>query len=307
MRPALLFIYVILIFPIIAVEVALNPSGSPPPPPFTDPYGYAFRLLPVMLAVSAAWVLVLSRIKSWHLALLMIVQWGSALAAALLVHRDFLSSFLPLGLSVWCLYLQQFNAIVPEHRKPYRRRIATATSVAIWVAVLAWLILMSYAIVVRQEPRWEESTVYNIYDAGWLILLYWSWNRFRITAETVRLVVSPSRIALGDIDLSLIFGASRTKIFHRLLQCSKNGRSLTCVEFHDGEFEALPCQSCKDGDGKASLCSKYKNLYNGILSLRKFLETFRLGTIRSPENKRLIRQVGWRFLASKELEISLQD
>jgi hypothetical protein len=293
------------VFPIIAVEVALNPSGSPPSPPFPDVSGYLIRLIPLTLACIATMVSALYRPKVWRLLLSLAMGWGATWVAAVTVHRDFYSAFLPLGLAGWCMYLQLYHEIVPEHRRAHRRLLITVLSVTIWIAVLVWIILMSYSIVVRSEPRWAESTIYNIYNTGWLIFLYWSWNKYRIVSDIMRLLVTPSHVELNDIDITSIFGISRIRVFHTLLLYWKRGYPLTCIEFNYNAGKTRSCLACKDGEGKASLCPNYKHLYNGILTLRKFLEAFHLGSIISPENKRHIIRTGWIFMPTKELQITI--
>jgi hypothetical protein len=174
-------------------------------------------------------------------------------------------------------------------------------SLIIAVLFFIWISLMGYAIATRQEPRWVESLLYNIYNITLTLVLIWAAFQVKLKLFTRVEVTDSSVIIDGQYDLSKKL--SRLELDIVKLFLSSANKSITCSEMFDflkGNNESYQdkdntCRECIEKDYKATSCGYYKNFYNRILEIKKQLELFEVGTIISPENKLAIKKDGWKF------------
>ena len=81
----------------------------------------------------------------------------------------------------------------------------------------------------------------------------------------------------------------------------KGIRCMDLQKFLNGDSEE--CSLCLESTAKASQCKRYKTLYNRILSIKKILETFEIGTFISPDNKRDILSQGWKLRLFDDVKV----
>src|SRR6056297_2778062 len=121
--------------------------------------------------------------------------------AGYLIHRDYYSFYMPIFLAHAILFLDSFSrfGVVRNRLQTYRYLFYSA--ILMTFLVFAWLIIVSYTIVVRIEPRWIEATWYNLVNALFGFLLLWTasslWEHRK---RTVR--VLEKRILVNEKDIT---------------------------------------------------------------------------------------------------------
>jgi hypothetical protein len=66
----------------------------------------------------------------------------------------------------------------------------------------------------------------------------------------------------------------------------------------EGQGKCLDCQEMK-----ATQCTAYRSLYNNMRMARRLLEALRLGTIKGPDERRAVLDLGWRRVLDSNVEI----
>jgi hypothetical protein len=245
----------------------------------------------------------------------LIALLAMAWAFAIVCHRDFLVFATQAILIVFLTVLLKLETILTS---PRRRAVYRATSTAAFVTFVlwtGWLMMMSYAIVTRDEPRWIESIAYNLVNG--LIAL-----GLLIAAATLRdrerrsLTCRNGVVHLDERDISAILSPQENRIVVAFLTAPSHRhtcRSLlaqlrTTPGFDPTDAEsvaALPddpavqeaavdCDRCIDERWTATNCAAYRNLKNRISATKKYLELLQIGTIVPvSENAREIKERGW--------------
>ncbi len=296
-----LVVYTVAVFPIISLQIVLNPSNAPPGPPALGAVWVAAITGLVIVLNASAWLVFFRRPTMAWLLVPLVTAFGSVWLLGTHVHRDYFSAYMPAGLSCWVAYLVSFRGMMGVERARNQFRALTIASGLIWLTTMQWLILMSYSIVTRTEPRWAEATVYNLYNMVYLVILYWAWNRVYLNHQKTVLLLTPDHVSINGIDLSLVFGSGGRLTMLALVEAWRQGGSMTCATFHqrpgNGSGTCL-AESCK-----VSQCTEYRNLYNQVLGVKKIVEAFKLGTIQGPDNKRQIRTEGWSFQPGRTVHV----
>ncbi|MBI9105025.1 MAG: hypothetical protein JEY99_21600 [Spirochaetales bacterium] len=198
------------------------------------------------------------------------------------------------------IYFFQYDLFDSGLQESVRARGIVSISTIFFILWFLWLMLMGYAIVTRQEPRWKESIIYNVYSAVLLLILLIQILNLRARMYR-RVVVTSGTIRIDDYDFTEYLGKSNLSIIQAFIH---NKKKVTCsqlISFIEDQKEnndsnmQINCSECIEQGFKVSLCPKYRSLYNRILYIKKLFESLEIGTIISPENKMNILTLGWKL------------
>jgi hypothetical protein len=226
-------------------------------------------------------------------ALLLILTWW----AANNFHRDFFSFGTQVVMIYFIIFLNRIDSlgIVTNKQSVYPPiSVGSIVAFALWTS---WIMLMSYAIVTRTEPRWIESIAYNLVNGVIALLLLLSAGLIhRQSRRTVR--VESGVIHLDDRNISELLSPQESLIAALFLTAPH--RTLTCrqlVRMMSGRRDwstTTDCERCLNDRWTASDCSTYRNIKNRIGDTRKYLELLQIGAIvPASENPRDIKETGW--------------
>ena len=199
------------------------------------------------------------------------------------------------ALPISIIFISRKDIVFAEPIEREGLRYVYRFSLALFILVFFWLCLMGYAISTRQEPRWIESIFYNIYNAMLLIIMYFEIIQLRSRLYR-RVVIGSGRITIDRYDFTSFLGEMNLKIVTRLARSA--GRNVRCSDLMADISQSgddTPCSRCVSESAKATLCPRYKTLYNRILDIKKLFESLEIGTVIYPENKMRIIEEGWKL------------
>jgi hypothetical protein len=222
----------------------------------------------------------------------------ASISLAFFAHRDFLSAPFMAFLGLFCALLGNRSFLRRYRLRPGSFRTLRTIGAILLLAVFAWLIVVSYSLVARTEPRLVESFIYNAYNATLATYLALAFLRSS-KLEPRRLIVSPGHVGIDGVELTSLFSKKDLGLLSLLVKA--NDRPLTCKSINLNDYEA--CRSC-DADSKASSCLRYKRTQESISSIDKLFRTMNWGKVVGPANKQEILQKGW--VLSRDASISLQ-
>jgi signal transduction histidine kinase len=287
---------------VIEMMVAINPSQ-------TIPLGGDAVRVAVYFSVSAIAMFAMpivavrtreKRLFTWAFICGFVGLVGIAWYGGAFLHRDFFAFLSPLIMVYLAIFLYRVDDLSIVRRRQVYRYLTTATLVifSLWIV---WLMVMAYSIVVRTEPRWIESTAYNVMNGiiG-LLLLYVA----MMLRERTRRTISNSKGEwyLDDRNVSVLLSPQENAIIdaffdapHNVVSCSQ----LVATLHPAAEVEKRPreeCERCRLKQWTASECKSYRNIKNRIAATKKYLELLQIGTIvPNTENAREIKEKGWRL------------
>jgi hypothetical protein len=299
---------------IIEVMTVLDPSATlPVSAPLT-------AVVPVYILSAAATfilpfvnVLPSTQLRGWRFflrfvstfVLLVLVAWYCGTT----IHRDFLAFTTPAVLIFFTIFLYRIGdlEIITNRAVVFPRLARTATIVfALWIG---WIMMMSYAIVTRTEPRWIESIAYNLGNGVLgLVMLYTGTTLYDRAKRTVRF--QGDGWYLDDRIVSSLVSPQEQQILHVLF--SEPEHPITCSNLirllrigrEDNTDADQECRKCLTEQWTASQCSTYRNLKNRIGDIKKYLELLQIGTIVPvSENPRHIKESGWRLRVFDDVRI----
>lgn len=293
-------------YTLVTFLIFLNPSGAPPDNPFKKIL-YVF-LLSIMLSSIFYFTLhYLSLIKNIKIFLINLfihcfITIITIIYLGLNIHRDYFSLIFIILTIYYIVFLSKLD-IFRQNKNFYRA--VYFFSIILIVVIFFWILLMGYSIVKREEPRWIESILYNVYYISIIIILYF--KNFKISYLLKRKIqLIERKIFIDNFDLSQIIGEDYIKIL-RVLFYKKRAN---CYEINDSlkrnqTNHYIECS--EDCDKKAHLCNSYRNIYNKINYCKKILELLKIGTIKNPPNKRNIKNEGWQLILEKECMLEFQE
>lgn len=287
--------------PLITLAVAWNPSGAPPASPFGSPLvALTLALLLGVLAFGGLWV-VLGATRAGRFVVAastwLVLSVVASIALATLLHRDYYSHAFQLPLIAWFVVARRMDLFAsPVHRERLYGYLRTF-NIVVFVFTGVWIALMGYAISTRQEPRWAESIVYNIYNTLFIFLLAVTTVDLRIRGQRT-VVVSEDNLHIDRYDFSGYFTGTAGVVVRAFLR--SEGRTFTCREIATQageETESGPnsCVACLEARWKVTRCRHYRNIYNMTLDIRRVLETLEIGTIVSPQDRSRVKEDGWKL------------
>jgi hypothetical protein len=236
---------------------------------------------------------------------LVLIAWYCGTA----IHRDFLTFTTPAVLVFFTIFLLRVDEIgIVDRKSVVLPRLAQATSL-IFVLWIGWIMMMSYAIVTRAEPRWIESIAYNLGNGilG-LIMLYVGATLYDRAKRTVHFRLDGWH--LDERNVSLLVSPLEQRILHILL--SEPAHKITCSGLvgllrtgTPGDSDAPgQCERCLAEQWTVSQCATYRNLKNRVADIKKYLELLQIGTIVPiSENPRKIKELGWQLRVFDDVRI----
>ncbi len=299
----------------IVLMVALNPSGQPLP---LSP-GLPFVMFSLFSSAAAFHLPRLALKRSprpvffRHFFTGLVALECASLFGGLFFHRDFHTFGAQTLLLYSIIFLVRLDGLhlVREKATVYGKLYMGAlVAFCLW---MFWLILMSYAIVTRTEPRWKESTIYNLVNGVIGMLLLYSAGMLK-DQSAKRIFLRRGSLHLDDRDISGILSPVEHLVLIAFLGAAE--RTLACadllgvLEVSDASARSRQprCESCMMEQWKASSCPDYRNIKNRIILLKKYLELLQIGTIVPvSENPREIKETGWRLRLFDDVRWSASD
>jgi len=226
------------------------------------------------------------------------------------LHRDFYSAAFQYVLSapvVLFAYIVAGNS--SKEQLPRGTLIALSLGgMVLSVLYAQWIIFMGYSIVVRLEPRPLQAMVYNLYNIALVLLLFLFSRVVGIKAYRTMVIVQQQAYVDGK-DLSQLVGDQKAALIvffarspNLTLRCAElQVLSATVASLMDRD----KCEQCVNNNTKATLCPKYRNMYNNILEIKKALEFLDIGTITGPDNKRSVLDEGWKLCLFQNTRIKI--
>ena len=223
-----------------------------------------------------------------------------AILMGIAVHRDYYvyaTQIIVLYLSRTLLSLDSLGTI---RNRPTVYRALTVGALVAFTLWIVWLMMASYAIMTRVEPRWIESSVYNLINGMIGLVLLFSagllWEQAKRTVSC-----GADGIYLDGRNVTSLLTAQEAQIARVFLEQPDDG--LTCAALHnllrrdaDDRSRRTDCETCMQEGWTAYNCSAYRNIKNRISDAKKYLELLQIGTIVPvSENTRDIKRHGWRL------------
>ena len=236
--------------------------------------------------------------------LLLALSWY----AAIHWHRDFLvfeAQLIMMYLIIFILTIDSFHVIRKKHQVYRFIFLGALVIFSLWTL---WLMLMSYTIVTREEPRWIEATAYNVVNG--IIGIAFLVSAILLRERSNRVVhMVDGVLYLDDRSITAFLSPQENRIVSAFLlepthhQTCSSLLSLLKGIGKNGHDNGLPplegagdCEHCMDERWTASACPVYRNLKNRIADSKKYLELLQIGTIVPvSENPRDIKEKGWRL------------
>jgi hypothetical protein len=237
--------------------------------------------------------------------LLVLVAWYCGIT----VHRDFLTFTTPAVLIFFTILLYRVDELGIVTRKTVVLPRLARASTLIFMLWIGWIMMMSYAIVTRVEPRWIESIAYNLGNGilG-LVMLYVGATLYDRAKRTVH--YRSGGWHLDERNVSLLVSPQEQQILHILF--TEPERSITCGNLvgllrgaaGTGNEALEQCERCLTEQWTASQCSTYRNLKNRVADIKKYLELLQIGSlVPVSENPRHIKESGWRLRVFDDVRI----
>ena len=286
---------------LIEVMVFVDPSGTLPLGTFS-----AWVLLFYLLSASASFLfpfLAFGRrnrlgffpvFVSGFLVLLFLAWFGGNS-----LHRDFYVYATQAIMLYFIIFLCRVNDLDLVKRKQVVYQGLFIGAMVIFALWTAWLMMMAYAIVVRSEPRWIESTAYNLLNG--IIGLLMVYAAVMLREHSKRTVwLKGQFLFLDSRNITELLTPMENSILHFFVNA--HGHILTChgltgrLRDAGTEFEVpnTDCDRCLSERWTASACPVYRNLKKRIDATKKYLELLQIGTIVPvSENPRNIKEAGW--------------
>lgn len=292
-------IFFMLPIPLIWLLVFTAPFGSPHQKAVS-----LFSLVPILflsgLHFKFSWSFLLEAQtnKAWvRLILFGVISFCTSIFAGFTIHEDYFSYFSMALFQMIVLVFFKFDTLFPELQLSESRTKVYFLGLLLLAIFTLWIILMGFALVTRQEPRWWESFIYNLYNMGLAGVLVFA------TLEVAKLpkrVVQTSRQSLivDELDFSQVLGPGGCLAAWSLLV---HKEPVTCARIMQKTGQ-LGCLTCHEE--KAQRCPIFKDLFNQMRLVRRLLEALRLGIVRGPDEKKNVPLLqGWVFLRNGELEV----
>ncbi len=307
--------YFALSLPIITWMVHLNPSGAGPGTPFSTSGVLAAVTTAAFLGLWGLYSYLLF-VKNKHLFVISFFFLFAVIAAGTVwmgfsLHRDYFSHIFQIILMFWLLFVLTIEHVDSHHTRKRFYSFLFLFNTIIFLVAMSWIILMGYAIATRQEPRWAESIVYNVYNA--VLAFIAGVVSLRLQLERFRNIrMRGGVLYIDNWNFSRYFSDADIKIVSLFLTADG---SVSCGSIADVLFSAdkeqeegdrrWDCEECIRKQYTATRCPKYKNIYNRILNIKKLFESLEIGTIITPENKRQIKEIGWKLRLFDDVKVLL--
>ena len=300
--PGLLFGFSIVL---ISLAIYINPSHMPPANPFRNSLSFYLFLVLSFFVSSLIFVVPLLWPQKKHFYLVLSLSFAFQICLLVLysvfIHVDFLTMIFQLFIMYPLIFFFQYKVVFSGPQEIIYSRRMYILSVILFVLWSLWVLMMGYALVTRQEPRWAESIIYNIYILSLILMLFIHLLKFRSRMYR-RVFITSSTIRIDNYDFTEYLGKVNLNIIHTFIlnhnenvTCSLLISCLSDVSQNSTSSNKWDCEECLNSESKVTLCPRYKTIYNRILDIKKLFESLEIGTIISPENKMKILTEGWKL------------
>jgi hypothetical protein len=228
-----------------------------------------------------------------------VVIIGSIIGIGLVIRGDYFRSAFHALAAIFIVFLYKYDLFNTKPGNPDRQKIVYVFAILLSLAGFGWIFVLGYnGIIIGNHGaiRWMG---FNLYTVGILAIGFNAlfsmhhslFTHVRITEERIFINRDEYTFLLGKKDILLLHLLINAA--NRQATCSQIFASFGTNENSRDRNDSADCGACIREKRKATLCSRYRSLYNQILKLKKFLETMKLGTIVAPENKMNIVREGW--------------
>ena len=310
-------VYYGLPFILISILIHINPSGAPPPTPFESIHEALITGLRLFLPFAAG-IIILMNLKNKKLfvflfVFLMLTGIAVCIMFSVKIHRDYLTIPFQILFNHLIIAVLRADFFVNRHvTRSFSQPFITAVLIVLLIFSL-WILLVGYNINTRTDPRWFESIFSNIYNCIIIFILLLSILQLRGRLYK-KIEVTQSSLIVDGYDLTRLINSTNLLILYHIISLDRE--RVTCSvldplifgneEKNDSTVKKWTCEECLENSYKATHCPRYKTIYNGILELKKTLETFELGTILPPENRKNILTEGWKILFFEGVRVKIK-
>jgi hypothetical protein len=293
----------------------LDPVGSSPPFPVQDLRKLLILSLSMyfsyttlfFLAQAASKRALFSRI--FVFAILFIS--GSLIFMAVQIHKDLFITAVPLIISFYTIFISRIRMFESGvfKEKVFIKHLYNFSTI-ICVLIFLWVVLMGYAILRGQAPRIITVIPLDIYYLVLALILYFTTVKLKLHLYR-HVYISGKSIHFDDYDFSHYFNPvnfSIVKYFIGHLDKPVHCSDLNTFLNHsvkDSNFNhKVNCAECLERNYKATLCPRYKTLYNRVHEIKLIIEALEIGTIIYPDNKMKITAEGWKLRLFHDVKVS---
>ena len=297
---------------LISLVIHINPSHYPPFNPFESNQSLLSFIVISFLISSSLFIipLVWEQRRFFYLAfsLSLALQIALLVFCAVFIHQDFYTMVFQLFLTYPLIFFFRYEIIYKGIQESIQIRRMFSISVIFLVLWFLWLMMMGYAISTRQEPRWTESIIYNIYNAVLVFMLFLNVLKFRMKMYR-RVYITDRSIRIDSYDFTEFLGSINLKIINAFLL--NHNKNITCAllvpylsNTANGDLSiTADCEACISRGNKVTQCPRYKTIYNRILDIKKLFESLEIGTVIYPKNKMKILQEGWKLRFFDDIQV----
>jgi len=142
-----------------------------------------------------------------------------------------------------------------------------------------------------------------------LVLLLFLLSRLVGIKAYRTMVVAQQRVYADGKDMALLVGDQKAAVIAHFARAPN--LTLRCSDLQVlseavvSQTDRDKCEQCIDSNAKATLCPKYRNMYNNILEIKRALEFLEIGTITGPDNKRSVLDKGWKLCLFQNTRIKI--
>lgn len=155
---------------------------------------------------------------------LLLMGWFSAL----LVHRDYFTWPAQLVMLYYTIFLYRVDHLGLIKRKVQVYRALYLVAIVVFILWIGWVMLMSWAIVARTEPRWIESTFYNFCNGLIGLVMIYTAGILRDRAkQTIHL--SGGAIYLDERNVSSLLSPQENTLIRIFLEAPHQSRNCSSL------------------------------------------------------------------------------
>jgi hypothetical protein len=303
-----------LAFPLIILLVyTVDPGYHPYPFPIST--AMAISVPAFILAFLSYFLLFFARNpKTLRICFPLAFAWMTAFSLYLGIayHPDFLKILFMILEGGFVVVIYRVEILWPVKDRKKALKFLSDSAIIGAGAYFLWIILLAYAAIVRMHPEKVKFICMNVYGTVMVAVLVFTIKRARDFDYRI-VQISKNKIILDQYDFTEFFGDVDFEVISFFLSHDHKatcGDIVSSVANADRSRKASgtknpQCDSCTRETNKASMCPAYKNIYNRVHNLKKLLESMKIGTILTPENKFNIRDEGWRLFFFDDVKLKV--
>lgn len=239
-----------------------------------------------------------------------IVIMTSILAVGVFLYFNFLRIAFHAAAQLYLIYLYKHEIFGRKKRKKESLRVIYFITLFITAASLAWVFFFGYHGIILNAPTAKPWMILNLYTIG---IVFISLDAILSLYKKMyrQVLITADSLLVDNHDFTQLLGQKDLEVLSVI--ANRPSGNVSCASIleklspeNDPQAIKEKCETCIREKYKATLCPDYKRIYNQILKIKNILETMRIGTILSPENKMNITREGWTLLMFAGVRIQLQ-